>query len=580
MNPPLLGGILRRPRQIGLLVTVCAAIVVGVAALAAPANAHAVLESSAPGDGAVLARPPTRISLHFSEPVGLLPGSVIVVDARKRRVDSSEATHGRTPADVEAKVNEHLPEGSYVVSWRVVSADTHPVHGAFVFSVGTGAMVAPSVSAASASALGAHNWQTATRVLRWFTYAGAFLAAGLAVYRTWPAAEGYGTAEASSSRFRRFAAWGATMAAASSLLSLVTESAADTGLGASAFLHKGVLRQVLGHGVAWTVAGTIVSGLLACMALQGPRRRILRTLPRRLLGSLSIVSIAAALVASGHTRTTSPVVVVFTAGLIHTGAAAIWFGGLAGLLIDATAHAAAPATNRSGADDLLTTNDALKRFSRLATWALLGVAGAGLVLAWSEVRSLAALTSTTYGWLVVAKAGTLAAVAAVAAYNHFRLVPNTDARSPARPTWRRLAAMVGVEVLGLAAVLGFTTVLVDSVPARTAIANQSVHMAAAFGSGTVRVVVEPARVGFNTIDLSFTRVDGSPLDNLSNVQLDLMPPASHLGPIIRRPMHHTAGQWMVADRALSMPGTWRISIKGQPDRFTEWQASVYVRIKP
>ena len=114
------------------------AVVAGsIAALfSAPAAlAHARLDSSTPSNDEVLRRAPAQVVLHFSEPVETAFGSVRVYDGAARRVDDGRTTRPAA-ARGRGRLRSGLPRGTYTVAWRVVSADSHPVSGAFVFHVG------------------------------------------------------------------------------------------------------------------------------------------------------------------------------------------------------------------------------------------------------------------------------------------------------------------------------------------------------------------------------------------------------------------------------------------------------------
>ena len=101
----------------------------------ASAWGHATLVASTPANDAVLKSAPTSVSLRFDEPVETVFGALRVFDASGRRIDSGALRKPRGDTIV-VSLNGALPRGSYTVAWRVISGDTHPVHGAFVFSVG------------------------------------------------------------------------------------------------------------------------------------------------------------------------------------------------------------------------------------------------------------------------------------------------------------------------------------------------------------------------------------------------------------------------------------------------------------
>src|ERR1039457_4203061 len=101
-----------------------------VVLLPTPAFAPAVLLQTTPGEGAVLTTPPQTVSLRYDEQVSVDPGSIRVYNTQGSRVDTGSIT--KPSADVvSVAVHPHLANGAYVVTWRVISADTHPVQGAF-----------------------------------------------------------------------------------------------------------------------------------------------------------------------------------------------------------------------------------------------------------------------------------------------------------------------------------------------------------------------------------------------------------------------------------------------------------------
>ncbi|MGW0479810.1 copper resistance CopC family protein [Nonomuraea sp. NPDC003214] len=127
-----------------LLLAACAA-----AGLASPAWAHNVLVGSDPADGATLAAPPSRITLTFDQPARQGYAQIGVTGG-----DGSAWADGAAVVSAE-KVSvavRPMPAGSYVVGYRILSSDGHPVTGKLTFTVaGTGA-AAPSGDAATAPA--------------------------------------------------------------------------------------------------------------------------------------------------------------------------------------------------------------------------------------------------------------------------------------------------------------------------------------------------------------------------------------------------------------------------------------------
>ncbi len=104
---------------------------------APPAGAHATVVRTVPADGAALEAAPGEVRMRFTEPVDLAPGALRLLDANGRELDTPRPTHAggdRTTAVLE--LPRGLGDGAYIVAWRVTSADSHPVSGAFSFTVG------------------------------------------------------------------------------------------------------------------------------------------------------------------------------------------------------------------------------------------------------------------------------------------------------------------------------------------------------------------------------------------------------------------------------------------------------------
>ncbi|GFN05466.1 hypothetical protein Smic_40220 [Streptomyces microflavus] len=131
---------IRRPFATAALVAALVSLLFGLMlAGAGPASAHAALTGSDPQDGAVVATAPKEVTLTFSEAIAVGDGSIRVLDPSSKRADT-----GAEPKDLSegstvrygVELNPGLPDGTYTVAWQAVSADSHPISGAFTFSIG------------------------------------------------------------------------------------------------------------------------------------------------------------------------------------------------------------------------------------------------------------------------------------------------------------------------------------------------------------------------------------------------------------------------------------------------------------
>jgi methionine-rich copper-binding protein CopC len=122
-------------------------------ALAGPAQAHDVLESSDPANGSSVPAVPGQIGLTFDHtPMGI--GSVIQVQD-ETGTDQADGTVTIVDNHVSQAVKAGAPAGKYTVVWRVASSDGHPVEGTFTFTAGAGnSSAAPSAAATAAGSGG------------------------------------------------------------------------------------------------------------------------------------------------------------------------------------------------------------------------------------------------------------------------------------------------------------------------------------------------------------------------------------------------------------------------------------------
>ena len=119
------------------LACVAALVVAALRRRGASASAHATVVSTSPGDGQVVAAAPSVVSVRFDEPVQMQFGALRVFSPSGGRVDEGSPSHPVGHGDtVQVALGSGLGRGTYTVAWHVISADSHPVSGAFTFSVG------------------------------------------------------------------------------------------------------------------------------------------------------------------------------------------------------------------------------------------------------------------------------------------------------------------------------------------------------------------------------------------------------------------------------------------------------------
>lgn len=355
------------------------------------ASAHAALKGTDPADGTVLKTAPKAVTLTFSESVGLLDNSIRVLDPGNRRVHTGSPEHADGRSDTARVTLPHLPDGTYIVAWRVVSADSHPVNGALTFSVGK-----PSVTTAVVTGDEAQDAASAALydIARYVAYGGLALVLGITVFAMATGMNG--------ARGLLVGGWWTLLGATCALLLL--RGPYERGSGPAAVFDPSVLRETgtSRPGLA-LLARLVVLGLAAVVVGRSgaaPRGRLRFAI-------VSVLSIALTLTwaVSEHASAGIQVPVAMTSAVLHLLAMAVWLGGLAALL-----------TMLYRAPEELPAH-AVARFSRLAFAAVAVLVATGVYQSWRGLGSLDALTSTVYGRLLTAKLVAVVLLLTAAAYS-------------------------------------------------------------------------------------------------------------------------------------------------------------------
>ncbi len=468
-----------------------------IVGLAVPAGAHAYLESSEPVPSSVLLVSPRQVDLHFDEPVEIDFGSVEVIGPSGQRVDEGGARHpGNDTSSVVISLPGSLPRGTYVVSWRVISADSHPVHGAFVFSVGAATGVGKASS--EVARLNKSSGSKVVGALFWFIRFGAFvgllLLVGTAamVALVWPAGRG-------SKRVRRllWTSWWV-------LFFATALGIACQGVYAAELPLTDILRPTLWNEVLHTRFGEVellrlilLAAVLPVLLVFGAGRsaasRFVRWSIR--VGAVAAVGLLFTPGLSGHAATGDDITLTMALDVVHLGAAAVWLGGLAVLvcLLLPGPRAAEP---REVASVSLST-------SAYMFGAVAAVVATGVVQSIGQVGSFYALTNTVYGRTLLVKIGLVFLLVVVGALSRSivlgaRWLPWRRRRQ--LPTWegsdrpKRLRRTVLAEIAIAFCVLGVTSLLVNAAPAKQAAAQPFSQSFSVLGV-QVNALVSPAHVG-------------------------------------------------------------------------------------
>ena len=324
---------------------------------APPAAAHAELVNINPANGAQLTRPPTEVKMTFTESVNLVGGGIRLVDGVGATVPTSDPTvDGHT---VTWPMPVGLSEGAYVVTWRVVSADGHPVSGASSFGVGTAAAAAPSsatdAGGPSTVAIGS-SAPLPVVIVRLFSYVAFALFAGVVGFVLWCAPDT--SRDPSLQILARVGLLGGAIAAVAAIL---LQGSYAAGVPMSRVLDTRLIQETLvtpfGSATAWRLA---LYGALGVLAWRLPR--ILTELGSWLVPA-GVAGTAVTIAAAGHAAAGG--LIDLGVDTLHVLTAGLWVGGLVALVV----------LGRS------VEPRALHRFSKLAIASVLTLIGTGTLRA-------------------------------------------------------------------------------------------------------------------------------------------------------------------------------------------------------
>jgi copper transport protein len=555
---------------------------VALAALAGPASAHAVLLRSEPGAQSVLQRAPSGVRLVFSEPVEVERGWIRVLDPSGRRVDRGAPTRSGGNRTVVQPV-AGLSEGTYTVTWRAVSADTHPTRGGFVFSVGHPSTGAPAQvegeQAAPAEVAAGYG------VVRFAWFVGFLGLIGMVAVRRWvwtpalrelelldsPLAVGF------RRRFARVlpAAW--VVLAVAQVLMLWLQAATVEGVSLAAAARPATLGGVIGSGFGrlWLVSLGLVVALGVPVVALARRTRLAGIAPEVWirLGGLLAAGLAVVRALDGHARTDPRPGLAVAALAAHLLAAGVWVGGLGALVV-----LAAPGwqgLRAKGPARLL--GQLLPRFSRLAVVAVAVVVGTGVIATVGQLSSVWDLWRNAYGLVLLAKL-TLVGLALVMGREHRFVLPGRLAGR--RQLVRDARATVGefrqssrAELVTLLVVVAAASVLVAMVPGRTAaLAGDQINTTRQAGPWRVQLLVDPSTAGDNELHLTFTRRTGQAAAQVSGVQATLTRTDRPTAPQGLELALLAPGLFS-ADATLAAPASYRLAVQA-PDAQTAFEFTI------
>ncbi len=588
----------RRGRSLLLLVT--GWLLAGVV-LAGPAAAHAALVSTEPGESSRLDTAPTEVTLTFTEGVSLGAGYVRVLTADGERVDADDASVDDRVVTV--PLEPDLADGGYLVTYRIVSADSHPIQGAFSFVVGEGELVAASADGPIADRL----VEGAQQVARTVGFAGIAFAIGVPVLVLLCLPGGW-----SSPRLRRLSTWGAGTAAGTAVLLFLLQGPYAAGSGFGSLLDPSLLSATATSTAGWALLARAVLAVALLYALRSAWRRAgPPEVPELAAAGLFATGLALATAATGHAVAGSWPALAIGVTAVHVVAMSVWLGGLVAMLLVVLRPF----------DEDADFAEAMRRFSRVAFVAVATLVVTGILQSVRELGSPTALVDTVYGRLLMAKLTFFVVVLGAAGVSRVwvqqrlgvRRVPagrrtrvtahafaataegrpdldddesvaarsrvQSDGAREQLPSLRR--SMLVEAVLGAAIVL-VSAVLVGTPPAQAIAADPvdvTMQLEGSSGAaGSVQVTVAPAQAGSNVLQLYLYDEEGRATQP-EQIRVAIAEEQQEIGPLDVEIAAAGPGRYVAQDMTVPSAGTWQLTVTVRLDEFTATTASTTFAVR-
>ena len=582
-----------------------------VAVSAAPAFAHATLDQTTPAAGQVLDQSPKTVTLGFNESVEVALGAIRVYNSKGDRLEIGDPSHpGGQQSQVQVDVPK-LDDDSYVVTWRVISSDSHPVRGAFTFQVGQSAAAGnlQNLTERLLSNQGGDNTVGFLyAVARFGVFASLALLIGAAAFLVfvWPAGR-----ESKGAARLVWAGWiGAVI---TTIVGIGLEGAYAAALPLGDAIKPSVISDVFDtrFGRVWLLRLVLLLVAIPFLRLLVNRRPVVEyPLPRWWRPAAAVVAVGLLLTPglSGHAGSGDYVPLAIVADVAHVGGVSLWLGGLVVLL--------AVVLRRNHLEEL---REVVPRYSKLALGAISVIIVSGAFQAWRQLGSLSNLRDTDYGKLLAAKLIAFGALIITAAFS--REIVNRRFRSPrpapepapvpepripvtaggpplppddggdggrggdgsggtdgssdddeaAEDAWemRNLRRHVGLEAVIAVIILSIAALLVNAAPAVSVNDSGASGVTLTSSQARVDVTAVPGSPGRNELHLTAFSPEGAPLaippsgglNEVNEFQVSATLPSRDIAPIPIPVRRIGPGHYISSAVDLPIKGDWTLTIR-------------------
>ncbi|MCW2873961.1 copper resistance protein CopC [Actinacidiphila oryziradicis] len=409
----------RRPHLPKRTLLVLGALLAVLLGGAAPASAHAALLKTSPGDSTTVQSAPAQVTLTFSEGVLVSSDSIRVLGPDGKRADSGAPRGSGSTATV--ALHSGLPLGTFTVAWKVVSADSHPVSGAFTFNIGTPSKTTVVIANQD---VGSGLAGTLYGIFRFIAYAGFALLIGASAFLgiCWPRG-------AALRPMQRLTAGGWAGMVVSTIALLMLRGPYVNGGSLSGAFDLDTIRGELETKPGAALLSRLLllaAGAIFMAVLFGSYAKHDDPVERQDLawglaigGTVVAAGLAATWAMVEHASVGIQSGIAMPVDVLHLVAMALWLGGLAALLTALFSRG------------VRIEREAVQRFSRVAFCAVVTLVATGIYQSWRQLGSWSAFADTSYGQLLLVKVGLVALLLELAWFSRRWTARLADARPKA-----------------------------------------------------------------------------------------------------------------------------------------------------
>jgi copper transport protein len=492
------------------------------------AFAHASLVSSEPADDAVLTTAPKQFVLTFNEAV--TPLALGLTGPSGAALPLADAVVRDLSLVIQAP--DQPGQGTYVLSYRVVSGDGHPVGGTVVFSVGERSGERQRLGQETAPSALIAIW-----IARVLMLAGFGIGIGGAFFLAWILPDRRATGRAAS-----IAATMTAIGAAMAVLAVGLQGIDSLAEPLSALWRPSVWQAGFATSFGASASIATLAFALAWLALRNADAG-----RRRALSAAALAGVGLALAASGHASTARPFLTA-PAVFLHGIGIAFWVGSLLPL------YDLVRDKNRR------TVGIALARFGRVIPYALVALAASGVLLAAVQIDHVSALWTTAYGRVFSLKCLALGALFGLGAFNRFVLTPAFARGGSA--AGGRLARTIGFETVLVVAILAVVGLWRFTPPPRALATPAEPPLFAHIHSERVMasVTIAPGHAGPVRTTIVLQNPQDTQLLAAQEVTFTLSNPEAGIEPIERRAVRTEDGIWQIDGLTIPVAGRWEIEV--------------------